>query len=57
MNFSLNADSILQVNPEERPSVEDILFELQSVATARGIDLTSPILVNIMPFSHLMNTT
>ena len=55
--FPPTTDSILQVNPEERPSVDDILFELQSVAEARGIDLTSPVLVSITIILHQIDNT
>lgn len=39
-------DSILQVDPNQRPTVDDILYELQSVASARNIDLMSPVLTD-----------
>ncbi|XP_065069454.1 cyclin-G-associated kinase-like [Rhopilema esculentum] len=39
-------DMMLQTNPEERPSVDDIIFQLESVAESLGINLNSPVLVS-----------
>ena len=36
---------MLRVNPDDRPSLEEIISELESIADGRGVNLKEPALV------------